>query len=360
MYESFYGLRERPFDLTPNPRFLFLTPGHREALSNLHYGITGRKGMTVLVGEAGTGKTTIIRAALAAVGGPSVRCVYMNNPVLTRDEFYEFLAPKFGLSERAATSKARFLAELEDSVLERHEAGGLTALVLDEAQSLPHELLEEVRLLANFETATDKLLPVVLAGQPELAVRLEQEELRQLKQRVALRCDLMPLDLGETAAYIAGRIVIAGGDSPRIFSREAVHLIYERSRGIPRTISVICDNTLLSGFAQGVKPVGSHIVLEVCRDFRLPPRKVAALGSPSTADAAKPAGRPAASRTLPAPPADQVLGSEAPAPLTPTPASSAPTPDAKPARETRSESPHRMRDRGLFNHYTKKKRFGFF
>lgn len=274
MYESFFGLRERPFDLTPNLRFLYLTKGHREALSNLQYGITGRKGMTLLVGEAGTGKTTLVRAALDAVAAPTVMCAYLSNPVLTREEFYEFLAPKFGLSDRASRSKARFLADLENSLLARHHAGGLTALVIDEAQSLPYDLLEEIRLLANFETATDKLLPVVLAGQPELAARLENEELRQLKQRVALRCDLAPLNIRETAAYIAGRVAIAGGDSARIFTRDAVQVIYERSRGIPRTISVICDNALLTGFAAGVKPVGPDLVLEVCRDFRLPQFKL--------------------------------------------------------------------------------------
>jgi type II secretory pathway predicted ATPase ExeA len=274
MYESFYGLRERPFDLTPNLRFLYLTKGHREALSNLQYGIIGRKGMTLLVGEAGTGKTTLVRAALDAVAAPTVKCAYLSNPVLTREEFYEFLAPKFGLSDRASHSKARFLADLENSLLARHHAGGLTALVIDEAQSLPYDLLEEIRLLANFETATEKLLPVVLAGQPELAARLENEELRQLKQRVALRCDLAALTIRETAAYIAGRVAIAGGDSARIFTRDAVQTIYERSRGIPRTISVICDNTLLTGFAAGVKPVGANLVIEVCLDFRLPEFKL--------------------------------------------------------------------------------------
>ena len=165
-------------------------------------------------------------------------------------------------------------------MLARHRAGGLTALVIDEAQSLPHELLEEVRLLANFETETDKLLPVVLAGQPELASRLEHEELRQLKQRVALRCDLSALDVRETASYIAGRIAIAGGDSPRIFTREAVQAIYERSAGIPRTISVICDNALLTGLAAGVRPVNLPLVLEVCRDFRLPQFKTTELALP--------------------------------------------------------------------------------
>jgi len=328
MYEKFYGLRECPFDLTPNPRYLYLTASHREALSNLQYGITGRKGMTLLIGEAGTGKTTIVRAALEAVAGPAVRCVYLSNPVLTRDEFYEFMAPKFGLSDRAASSKARFLSELEDSVVARHQSGGLTALVIDEAQSVPHELLEEVRLLANFETATEKLLPVVLAGQPELASRLEHEELRQLKQRVALRCDLAALDIHETAAYISGRIAIAGGDSARIFTREAVQTIFERSRGIPRTISVICDNALLTGFASGVKPVGSNIVLEVCRDFRLPQFKLTEL-KPTNGNLAR-----TSNVVMPALPDETYV--------------------------VRAGPSLRSSDEGMFSHYTKKKRFSFF
>jgi general secretion pathway protein A len=340
MYESFYGLRERPFDLTPNPRYLYLTRSHREALSNLQYGITGRKGMTLLIGEAGTGKTTIVRAALEAVAGPAVKCVYLSNPVLTRDEFYEFLAPKFGLSDRASSSKARFLSDLEESIIARHESGGLTALVIDEAQSLPHDLLEEIRLLANFETATDKLLPVVLAGQPELAARLEHEELRQLKQRVALRCDLTALDIHETAAYISGRISIAGGDSARIFTREAVQTIYERSRGIPRTISVLCDNTLLSGFAQGVKPVGSYIVLEVCRDFRLPQFKVTEL-KPSPP---LPSGALGRSST--------VEHGVVPA-LDPSPTNGN---GSRPSNVVVMPPP--VED--IFSHYTKKKRFSFF
>jgi general secretion pathway protein A len=330
MYEKFYGLRERPFDLTPNPRFLYLTPSHREALSNLQYGITGRKGMTLLVGEAGTGKTTLVRAALDAVAAPSVKCVYLSNPVLTRDEFYEFLAPKFELSARAAQSKARFLAELEEAILARHQSGGLTALVIDEAQSLPHDLLEEVRLLANFETATEKLLPVVLAGQPELAARLEHEELRQLKQRVALRCDLAALDIHETAAYVSGRVAIAGGDCAAIFTREAVQTVFERSRGIPRTISVICDNALVTGFAAGVKPIGSNLVLEVCRDFRLPQFKLTEL---KPAGGAESASNPAAEgRAVAAP--ENGNGDAAP--------------------------PLRTPDAGMFSHYTKKKRFSFF
>ncbi len=279
MYESFYGLRERPFDLTPNPKYLYLTASHREALSMLQYGISGRRGLTLLIGEAGTGKTTLMRAAIEALAGRNVVCAYVNNPALTRQEFYELLRSRFGLRADPGGSKASFLMEVERLVLRRHEAGGVTALVIDEAQALPAPLLEEVRLLANIETETEKLLPVVLAGQPELAVRLDAPEFRQLRQRVALRCQLRPLTLQETAAYIAGRIRIAGGNSATIFTREAVQLIFERSGGIPRVISVICDNALVSGFALDARPVGSAVILDVCQDFGLVP----AVPTPSVA-----------------------------------------------------------------------------
>ena len=269
MYEAFYGLRERPFDLTPNPTFLYLSGGHLEALSVVHYGIVGRKGITLIIGEAGTGKTTIIRAALESVSLSAGRCVYLSNPTLTRAEFYEFLAMSFGLSMAAAASKARFLLEFEQLLLQRNQSGVLTALVIDEAQSLSLELMEEVRLLANLETLRDKLLPVVMAGQPELADVLDRPELRQLKQRVALRADLSPLGLNQTAAYVAGRIRRAAGDPLEVFTREAIELVHDRSRGIPRTINVVCDNAMLAGFAAAVKPVGPDIIEEVSRDFRL-------------------------------------------------------------------------------------------
>ncbi len=187
MYAAFYGLRELPFELTPNPQYLYLTPRHREVLSNLEYGIAARRGITVLIGEAGTGKTTLVHAALGLIRRDDARCIYLNNPTLTRTEFLEYVAIGFGLSEAARRSKAVFLTELERVLLERQKAGIVSALLIDEAQSMPHDLLEETRLLANMETTTDKLLPVVLAGQPELADRLNEPALRQLKQRVALR-----------------------------------------------------------------------------------------------------------------------------------------------------------------------------
>jgi general secretion pathway protein A len=275
MYEKFYGLRERPFDLTPNPAYLFMTPKHREALATLQYGLSERKGFTVVIGEAGTGKTTLVNAALQSQRGnrPLGRdCVaYLNNPTLTPSEFIAYLAPAFGLSRDAAVSKAAFLIELNKSVTDRHQAGGLTALIVDEAQNLPDALLEEIRLLANVETGQDKLLQIVLTGQPELADRLNQVSLRQLKQRIALRCVLTPLDKTETGAYIAARIWMASANDLTLFTEEAIDVIYDASRGIPRTISVICDNALVAGFALGERPIGKDTVLEVCNDFDLVP-----------------------------------------------------------------------------------------
>jgi type II secretory pathway predicted ATPase ExeA len=266
MYESFFGLRERPFDLTPNPQYLVLTDVHREALSNLDYGINSRKGITLLLGEAGSGKTTVIRAAVDRQPA-RVHCVHLNNPALSREEFVEMLAGRFGFSEAARTSKAALLMELETFLKSRRSFGETTVLIVDEAQALPSELLEEIRLLANIETDKEKLLLLVLAGQPELAERLNEQGLRQLKQRIALRCELRPLTLQETAAYIAGRIKAAGGVGAQVFTLEAVTKIFERSRGIPRVISVIADNALVGAFARGQRPVKSQIVLEVCKDF---------------------------------------------------------------------------------------------
>ena len=268
MYERFYGFREAPFELTSNPRFLFFTAQHREALCHLEYGLSSAKPMTVVIGEAGTGKSTLLRAALESDMCRHVRCIMIDNPTLTRAEFFETLAARFDLAHHDR-SKAALLTGLETLVRKRQARREITALVVDEAQALPDEILEEIRLLANLETATNKLLPVVLAGQPELAARLNEPGLRQLKQRIALRCELKPLELPDTAAYIASRIRTAGGDPANIFTREAVTLIHEHSRGLPRVISVICDNALTSGFALDQRPVDGDVVREVCRDFDL-------------------------------------------------------------------------------------------
>ena len=308
MYQRFYGLRELPFELTPNPRFLYLTPRHREALSNLHYTLSAGKSITVLIGEAGTGKTTLLRAALESEHGKRVRWFYLNNPVLTREDFIRTLAVRFQLGPDAAESKAVFLEALERSLTTWRAQGEMTVLVVDEAQSLGRDLLEEIRLLANIETSSEKLMVVILAGQPEFAARLNEPGLRQLKQRVALRCEIAPFELAEAAAYISSRISTAGGESSRMFTREAVEAIHQYSQGIPRTINVICDNALLGGLAAGRPLVDSRIVLDVVRDFDF--RKQAAAegataisGAPVRAGTQPDAGSPPPTATEAAPPA---------------------------------------------------------
>src|SRR5581483_5761845 len=270
MYLRFFGLRELPFELTPDPKFLYLTPRHREALSTLHYGVSAGKSLTVLLGEAGTGKTTLLRTVLESSEHGHVRWVSINNPILTREDFVRTLALRFELREAAARSKSTFL---------------------DEAQSLSNELLEEIRLLANIETAADKLLLLVLAGQPEFAAKLNDPRLRQLKQRVALRCEIAPFDVAETGAYIASRIATAGGESARLFTREAVIAIHECAHGIPRTINVICDNALLGAFAIGRSLVDRGIVMDVVADFDLKAEPVAVVPVAETAEV--PPNRPA-------------------------------------------------------------------
>ena len=298
MYRTFFGFETRPFDLTPNPKFLVLTEAHQEALSVLDYGIASRKGITLLLGEAGTGKTTLIRAA-AARQPAHVHCVHLHNPALTRDELIETLADHFALSGTARSSKSALLRELELLLSQRHARGEATVLIIDEAQSVGMDLLEEIRLLANFETNETKLLSVILAGQPELASRLNVDALRQLKQRIALRCELRPLTQDETFAYVAGRVRAAGGIGAQVFTREAVMLLHQQSAGIPRTISVIADNALLSAFALGRKPVTTAIVEEVCDDLDLQRAETAKQPPPSSVRAESAAQeRPRASERL--------------------------------------------------------------
>jgi len=266
MYESFYGFRARPFDLTTDLAFLVLTGPHREALDSLHHAIATAKPVTLLLGEAGTGKTTIIRAAIERQRDRA-HCVCLQNPALTRVELVQMIAAKFELSSRAQRSKTDLLLELEALLARRIETQERTVLVVDEAQNLSAELLEELRLLTNIEIGQQKPLALVLAGQPELAKRLNEPAWQHLKQRIALRCELRPLTLHESALYVAGRIAAAGGNPAKLFTRDAVTLLYRYSGGIARIINVIADNALLGAYAAGLPTVTSHIVVEVCKDL---------------------------------------------------------------------------------------------
>jgi general secretion pathway protein A len=333
MYIDFYGLSALPFELSPDPKYLMMTPRHREALANLQYGISARKSLTLMTGEAGTGKTTLVNAALASPPCRDAHIVQLSNSMLSREEFLEFLARSFQLSLEAAQSKTVLLAELERELLNRRAAGITTALVIDEAQCLERELLEEIRMLSNIETPSEKLLPLVLVGQPEFAERLNLPSLRQLKQRVALRCALGTLSAAETAAYIAGRVRIAGGEASIMFTREAIEEVHRGSGGIPRTISVICDNALVSGFAVGIKPITADVIREVCADFDLNRRTAVQAPAPPP-----PAVIPGPIATAVAP----VVQQRPPAQPQPTPV------------------PDDGTDRGLFGSYTKKRRFSFF
>jgi general secretion pathway protein A len=267
MYESFYGLRERPFDLSPNPRFLFLTPGHRRALVNLDLGIASRKGVIALIGEPGTGKTTVARAVMAR--RESTTFIYLNQSLTSAADLRRSLAHSLHLGPRAEASHVDLILDLTRHLSTLLERGRTVSLIVDEAQGLSDELLEEIRLLTNVESPEGKLLTLVLIGQPRLASRLNEERWAQVKQRIEIRCVLSPLELNETAAYICSRVRTAGGDAAQLFTADAIRLIYERSRGIPRTISVIGENALNAGFAENERPLTRRIVQQVCEELDL-------------------------------------------------------------------------------------------
>jgi general secretion pathway protein A len=289
MYESFYGLTTPPFEVTPNPKYLLLTPAHNEALHMLEYGVRERKGIILLVGDAGTGKTTLLRKALSmtapGAGAAARHCVYITNPRLEPAELFEHLAIGFNLPDVPSTSKPTLLRHLEQRLLQLHADGDRVALIVDEAQALSDDLIEELRLLANIESDDTKLLPLVLAGQPELSDRLNDHRLRHFKQRIALRCQLLPFTLNETAAFVFGRVRLAGGDATKLFTRDAVIAVHNASGGIPRTINVVCDNALLTGFALQRRPVDAAVVEEVRREFHLTAATQPANAEPAAAGA---------------------------------------------------------------------------
>ena len=268
MYKKFFGLKENPFNVNPDPRYLFLTGHTQEALACLTYGIETRKGFILLTGEVGTGKTTLINKLLEWLHKERVFTAFVFNPRLSVSQFFDFMMADFGIPCETH-QKGQMLLKLNQWLLERYQAGERAVLVVDEAQNLSPQMLEEIRLLTNLETSTEKLLQIVLAGQPELEQKLNQPQLRQLRQRITLRAKTRQLTLEETRGYIEERMRIAGADNPDIFSPEAVAAVHHYARGIPRVTNLLCEHALVSSFVDQKNPVPAEIVEEVARDFDL-------------------------------------------------------------------------------------------
>lgn len=258
MYLAFYGLKEKPFNSTPDPKFLYLTPGHQEALAQLAYGVQERKGFIILTGEVGTGKTTLLHALLQQLDGHA-DVAFIVNSRLPFDGMLEYMLEDFGIA-KIADSQAQRLFALNGFLTEQLRIGRNTVLILDEAQNFDPSTLEQVRLLSNFETPTEKLLQILLVGQPELKATLELTELRQLRQRIGLRCSIRPLTPEEVQDYIRRRLMIAGAADVQLFSEDAISRIVEYAGGIPRIVNTVCDHCLLFGYTDQKRLVDREIV----------------------------------------------------------------------------------------------------
>lgn len=267
MYNSFFKLHSSPFGTSPDPRFLYMMPHTREALACLEYGISARKGFTVLTGEVGTGKTTLLKRALASFNSRRISTAFVFNPRLEVLDFLEFVLADFGITPTNRT-KSGMLLQLNRWLIERFRMEETCVVVIDEAQNLSWDLLEEIRLLTNLETSSEKLLQIVLSGQPELEEKLRHPSVRQLRQRVALWCRTQALTENQTHAYVAERLRLAGA-SWTIFTPEALSLIYRYSHGIPRIINLLCEHSLIVAYVEQVQQVGTEIVEGVAAELEL-------------------------------------------------------------------------------------------
>ena len=270
MYKEFFGLNDTPFTLTPDPRFIVFTPSYNEVLASLYYGLESAKGLIVLTGEVGTGKTTALRWILRRLDS-SVLAAYVFNPRLSIDEFYQHVTQMLGIKDWS--NKSELLTIMGKVLEERHRRGLRTVIIIDEAHELSDYVLEEIRLLLNFESDNAKHLQIVLTGQPELREKLNQSNLRQLKQRVALRCNMHAFpNVEEVDRYITERLMIAGSDQPNIFTPSAVDFIFQCSEGIPRNINNLCDNAMLAAYSDGTDVIGRATIEEVADNLDLLPR----------------------------------------------------------------------------------------
>ena len=268
MYKSFFGLADHPFNSNPDPRFLYVTKGVEEALSGLMYGIQNRKGFITLTGEVGTGKTTLVNRLLNWLHQRRARTAFLFNSRMNSNQLFDFVLAEFGIS-CDVRSKSQQLMKLNQWLLERYRAGETVVLIVDEAQNLTFPVLEEIRLLTNLETSTEKLLQIVLSGQPELEQRLRLPELRQLRQRIMLRCKTSPLTLEQTHSYILERLRIAGASGEPIFDLKAVETIHMYAMGIPRVVNLICEHALINAYAEQQRPILPKLVEDVAHEFEL-------------------------------------------------------------------------------------------
>jgi len=262
MYLKFFELTEKPFELTPNPKFLFLTPGHREALAQLTYGVQEEKGFILMSGEVGTGKTTLLRTLVHRMAG-QLEYAFVMNSTLPFDEILEYALADFGITDPRGTRAQRLMA-LNSFLIEQRRAGRKTLLIIDEAQNLGIETLEEIRLLSNFETSSGKLIQIILAGQPELHAKLQLPALRQLKQRIGLRCVLQPMSMDEVEQYIVSHLRVAGSRR-QPFSQGAIRRIADYSQGIPRVVNIVCDHSLLYAYGDQRREIDADLVLRTIR-----------------------------------------------------------------------------------------------
>jgi general secretion pathway protein A len=268
MYKSFFGLTANPFNVNPDPRFLFRTRHTNEALACLAYGIQNRKGFMLMTGEVGTGKTTILNKLLDWLRSQRVKSAFIFNPKLDIVQFFDLMFSDLGIP-CATRDKGQYILKLNQWLLERYRAKETAVLIVDEAQNLSLDMLEEIRLLTNLETSTEKLLQIVLSGQPELEVKLKASELRQLRQRITLRCRTYALSHEQMGAYITKRLKIAGASDVPIFSEDAVEAISRYSNGIPRVANLLCEHSLINAFVEQNRTISAHIVEDVAREFEL-------------------------------------------------------------------------------------------